>query len=54
MTCHVLDRDTFTGSMYEKLIWICAFMAVGTAHPGKVRLGFRVQGSEFWVKGLVL
>jgi len=34
MTCHVLDRDTFTGSMYEKLIWICAFMAVGTAHPG--------------------
>ena len=20
--------------MYEKLIWICAFMAVGAAHPG--------------------
>ena len=34
LTCHVLDKDAFKGSMFEKLIWICAFMAVGAAHPG--------------------
>ena len=34
MKCHVLDDDAFKGSMFEKLIWICAFMAVGAAHPG--------------------
>ena len=34
LACHVLDDDAFRGSMFEKLIWICAFMAVGAAHPG--------------------
>ena len=34
MRCHVLDDDAFKASMFEKLIWICAFMAVGAAHPG--------------------
>ena len=33
LTCHVLDKPAFKGSMYEKLIWICAFMVVGAAHP---------------------
>lgn len=30
----MLDTPAFTSAMYEKLIWICAFMAVGAAHPG--------------------
>ena len=34
LACHVLDDDAFRGSMFKKLIWICAFMAVGAAHPG--------------------
>jgi hypothetical protein len=37
MKCHVLDNDAFKGSMFEKLIWICAFMVVGAAHPGASR-----------------
>ena len=34
LACHVLDDDAFRGSMFEKLIWICAFMAVGAPHLG--------------------
>ena len=34
LRCHVLDDDAFRASMFEKLIWICAFMGVGAAHPG--------------------
>lgn len=34
MSCHVLDAPTYEGSMYEKLIWICAMMLVGAQHEG--------------------
>ena len=32
LSCHNLDRDTWTIAMLEKHIWICAFMAVGVKH----------------------
>ena len=34
LSCHVLDAPTYEGSMYEKLIWICAMMLVGAQHEG--------------------
>lgn len=34
MSCHVLDKEAFSASMCEKLIWISAFMLVGARHPG--------------------
>ena len=34
LSCKQLGEEAFVGAMYEKLIWICAFMAVGAAHPG--------------------
>ena len=34
LSCHVLDASTYEGSMYEKLIWICAMMLVGAQHEG--------------------
>jgi len=34
MSCKVLDMTQFRVSMFEKLIWICAFMHVGARHPG--------------------
>ena len=34
LSCKQLGEEPFVGAMYEKLIWICAFMAVGAAHPG--------------------
>ena len=34
LACHVLPRAAFRASMFEKLIWISAFMLVGAAHPG--------------------
>jgi len=34
MSCKVLDKAAFTQSMFEKLIWICAFMLVGARHEG--------------------
>mmetsp|Transcript_24935 Transcript_24935/g.78971 ORF Transcript_24935/g.78971 Transcript_24935/m.78971 type:complete len:440 (-) Transcript_24935:367-1686(-) len=34
LSCKVLDKASFDPSMYEKLIWICAFMLVGARHPG--------------------
>jgi ketopantoate reductase len=34
LSCRALDENAFRGAMYEKLIWICALMAVGAAHPG--------------------
>eukprot|EP00903_Cladosiphon_okamuranus_P009837 g9350.t1 len=32
LTCHELPEDRYTARMYEKHIWICAFMVVGAAH----------------------
>lgn len=34
LSCHVLDSESFRGSMFEKLIWISAFMLVGARHGG--------------------
>ncbi len=34
LACHVLGKEAFRASMFEKLIWISAFMLVGAAHPG--------------------
>ena len=34
LSCHVLDDAAFLASAFEKLVWICAFMLVGAAHPG--------------------
>jgi hypothetical protein len=34
LACHVLEKPAFRASMFEKLIWICAFMLVGATHPG--------------------
>ena len=34
LSCHVKADEPFRASMFEKLIWICSFMAVGAAHPG--------------------
>lgn len=34
LSCKVLDRPEFTKSMLEKLIWISAFMLVGSRHGG--------------------
>lgn len=34
LSCHVLDAEAFRAAMYEKLIWIAAFMLVGAAHGG--------------------
>ncbi|CAM9908261.1 unnamed protein product [Ectocarpus sp. 12 AP-2014] len=32
LTCHELAEDRYTARMYEKHIWICAFMVAGAAH----------------------
>lgn len=32
LTCHVLQEDRYTARMYEKHIWICAFMVCGASH----------------------
>lgn len=34
LACHVLPKAEFRARMFEKLIWISAFMVVGAAHPG--------------------
>jgi len=34
MSCKVLGKADFKVQMYEKLIWICAFMIVGATHGG--------------------
>lgn len=34
LSCKVLEKETFQKQMFEKLIWICAFMLVGARHPG--------------------
>ena len=34
LSCHVFDASTYQGSMYEKLIWICAMMLVWAQHEG--------------------
>lgn len=34
LSCHVLDAGAFRAAMFEKLIWIAAFMLVGAAHGG--------------------
>lgn len=34
LACHLLDKNEFKASMFEKLIWISAFMLVGANHPG--------------------
>ena len=34
LACHVLPKAEFRARMFEKLIWISAFMLVGAAHPG--------------------
>ncbi|KAF6155016.1 hypothetical protein GIB67_035763 [Kingdonia uniflora] len=34
LSCKVLDKEAFQKQMLEKLIWICAFMLVGSRHPG--------------------
>eukprot|EP00904_Undaria_pinnatifida_P009218 jgi/Undpi1/5426/HiC_scaffold_2.g00707.m1 len=32
LTCHVLPEDRYTARMYEKHMWICAFMLSGAAN----------------------
>lgn len=34
LSCKVLEKGEFQKQMLEKLIWICAFMLVGSRHPG--------------------
>ena len=34
LSCHVLEKEPFRAAMFEKLIWIAAFMLVGAAHGG--------------------
>eukprot|EP00624_Nannochloropsis_granulata_P001793 evm.model.NODE_1880_length_10929_cov_34.235886.4 len=34
LSCHVLDKEPFRAAMFEKLIWIAAFMLMGAAHGG--------------------
>lgn len=34
LSCRVLDAGAFRAAMFEKLIWIAAFMLVGAAHGG--------------------
>lgn len=34
LACHVLDKPTWEVAMFEKLIWISAFMIVGADHGG--------------------
>ena len=34
LSCHVLSKEEYEVRMYEKLIWICAFMIVGANHGG--------------------
>ncbi len=34
LSCHVLGAAAFQAAMFEKLIWISAFMLVGAAHGG--------------------
>lgn len=36
LSCKVLGRAEFTQAMLEKLVWICAFMAVGAKHKCNV------------------
>ncbi|KAJ6804103.1 hypothetical protein M6B38_186550 [Iris pallida] len=34
LSCKVLEKEAFQKQMFEKLIWISAFMLVGARHPG--------------------
>jgi len=34
LACHVLDKTAWEVAMFEKLIWISAFMIVGSDHGG--------------------
>ena len=34
MKCGVVDTPTYRKAMFEKLMWICAFMLVGTVNGG--------------------
>jgi len=36
LTCNVLNEDDFRASMFEKHMWICAFMLLGVHHGGTV------------------
>ena len=36
LTCNVLNEDDFRASMFEKHMWICAFMLLGVHHAGTV------------------
>jgi len=39
LACHVLPKPAFRASMYEKLIWISAFMLVGVSHGPTCSVG---------------
>jgi len=34
LKCHILDKGRFQAAMFEKLMWISAFMLVGSVHGG--------------------
>mmetsp|Transcript_21208 Transcript_21208/g.52169 ORF Transcript_21208/g.52169 Transcript_21208/m.52169 type:complete len:348 (-) Transcript_21208:2440-3483(-) len=38
LTCHAMDRDKFRARMFEKHMWICAFMLIGV-HNGGITVG---------------
>ncbi|CAM9155367.1 unnamed protein product, partial [Phaeothamnion confervicola] len=36
LSCHVVEPDVFTARMFEKHVWICAFMLLGRKHDCNV------------------
>ena len=36
MTCKIVEEDSFRASMFEKHMWISAFMLLGVHHKGTV------------------
>eukprot|EP00242_Pyramimonas_sp_CCMP2087_P015596 CAMPEP_0198200922 /NCGR_PEP_ID=MMETSP1445-20131203/3804_1 /TAXON_ID=36898 /ORGANISM="Pyramimonas sp., Strain CCMP2087" /LENGTH=262 /DNA_ID=CAMNT_0043871089 /DNA_START=156 /DNA_END=944 /DNA_ORIENTATION=+ len=48
LSCHVLGEAAFATSMFEKLIWISAFMLVGASHKcsvGEVEIAHKAEVS---------
>jgi len=52
LACHVKDAAKYRASMFEKLIWISAFMLVGAQHPG-VTVGDVATTHKSEVEGLI-
>lgn len=51
LTCRVVDKESYKISMFEKHIWICAFMAIGATH--KCTVGEVVSAHNAEVRALI-